>query len=159
MIQRPFVQFVQPKLILAAAVFPRQPEVLVGGQSLPTVITHLLRFHPPAQSARGLAHSTTLRAVRSSSFRAPASWSAVALHRFFIAHETRIQIQSHSAPMTMPTRLEKFHVFRSAAAAALFDNSRSAPNPQRRQARHICRTTTQAKFQPRRGGIFRRCRS
>ena len=34
------------------------------------------------QSARGLAHSTTLREVRRSLKNAPASWTAVALHRF-----------------------------------------------------------------------------
>ena len=34
------------------------------------------------QSARGLAHSKTLRAIRESSAFAPASWTAVALHRF-----------------------------------------------------------------------------
>jgi hypothetical protein len=34
------------------------------------------------QSARGLAHSTTLRAVWSSLENATASWTAVALHRF-----------------------------------------------------------------------------
>jgi hypothetical protein len=48
----------------------------------------------PYQSARGLAHSKTLRAVRRSSVNAPASWSAVALHRFFIAHQTRPQFQT-----------------------------------------------------------------
>ena len=33
------------------------------------------------------------------------------------------------------------------------------PSPQRRQARHICRTRTPTKFQPRRGGIFRSLRT
>jgi hypothetical protein len=40
----------------------------------------------PFQSARGLAQSKTLRAIRWSSVNAPASWTAVALHRFFMAH-------------------------------------------------------------------------
>jgi hypothetical protein len=48
----------------------------------------------PAQSARGLAHSKTLRAVRWSSASASASWTAGALHRFLIAHETGKQIQT-----------------------------------------------------------------
>ena len=39
--------------------------------------------HARCESARGLAHSKTLRAVRGSSANAPASWSAVTLHRFF----------------------------------------------------------------------------
>jgi hypothetical protein len=38
--------------------------------------------HATEQSVRGLAHSTTLREVRRSSFHAPASWSAVAPYRF-----------------------------------------------------------------------------
>ena len=37
--------------------------------------------HP--QSARGLAQSKTLRAVREASVNALASWTAVVLHRFF----------------------------------------------------------------------------
>ena len=36
----------------------------------------------PPESARGLAHSKTLCAIRGASASAPASWSAVALHRF-----------------------------------------------------------------------------
>ena len=56
----------------------------------------------PAQSARGLAHSKTLRAVRWSFGSAPASWSAVALHRFFIAHETHTQFQTPFAPFVHP---------------------------------------------------------
>jgi hypothetical protein len=36
----------------------------------------------PVQSARGLAHSKTLRSVCWSSLNAPAFWSAVALNRF-----------------------------------------------------------------------------
>jgi len=39
------------------------------------------------QSASGLAHSTTLRAVWSSSNNAPASWTAAALRRFSAAQQ------------------------------------------------------------------------
>ena len=56
----------------------------------------------PTQSARGLAHSKTLRAVRASSVNAPAFWSAVALHRFFITHETCTQFQTPIAPFVHP---------------------------------------------------------
>ena len=50
----------------------------------------MLANRPPfsprrGQSARGLAHSETLRAFRKSSCNAPASWTAVALHRFHSA--------------------------------------------------------------------------
>ena len=45
--------------------------------------TILLTRKGTPQSARGLAQSRTLRAVREPSVNAPASWTAVALHRFF----------------------------------------------------------------------------
>ena len=48
----------------------------------------------PFQSARGLAHSKTLRAIRLSSAFAPASWSAVALHRFPTPPRTIVHGQS-----------------------------------------------------------------
>jgi hypothetical protein len=41
------------------------------------------------QSARGRAHSKTLRAICTPSEFAPASWTAVALHRFSYAHGRR----------------------------------------------------------------------
>jgi hypothetical protein len=60
------------------------------------------------QSARGLAHSTTLRAFREPSAFAPASWTAVALHRFspgaiaesvFIRVHPWLKIQMPLAPI------------------------------------------------------------
>jgi hypothetical protein len=56
----------------------------------------------PTHAFGGLAHSKTLRAVRWSSANAPAFWSAVARHRFFIAHETHPQFQTPFVPFGHP---------------------------------------------------------
>jgi hypothetical protein len=50
--------------------------------TLPFILCRFTRKHRLTQSARGLAHSKTLRAVRAPSEFAPASWSAAALRRF-----------------------------------------------------------------------------
>ena len=70
--------------------FPRAPENLHLQKKLPQPDGEFFSlvkgcantFSRPPQSARGLAHSKTLRAVRGPSVNAVASWSAVALHRF-----------------------------------------------------------------------------
>ena len=54
---------------------------LFGGFASFAVQTVLVAF-APSESARGLAHSKTLRAIRGSPVNAPASWSAAALRRF-----------------------------------------------------------------------------
>ncbi len=56
-----------------------------------------MRLTAPFQSARGLAHSRTLRAVREPSANAPASWSAAALRRFSPERRRRgIFVENHS---------------------------------------------------------------
>jgi len=77
----------------------RTAGTLLGSAPVPVAIFGVV----PAQSARGLAHSRTLRAVRGSAVNAPASWSAVALHRFSIAHQTRTQIQFNIASFVQPS--------------------------------------------------------
>ena len=52
------------------------------------VLRTSLPSRPPSQSARGLAHSKTLRAIRASPDNAPASWTAAALRRFHTASRT-----------------------------------------------------------------------
>jgi hypothetical protein len=59
--------------------------------------SHRLPFSPRCvQSARGLAHSKTLREFRASSSNAPASWTAVALHRFSFSNKACLCAMHHS---------------------------------------------------------------
>jgi len=77
--------------------------------------THRPKPNPsPFQSARGLAHSKTLRAIRASPANAPASWTAAALRRFHMASRPIVQRKMILA-------------------------RRSSPAP---SARHICRIKT-----------------
>jgi len=66
--------------------FRTAPRLFTGGSPEPAP------HRPPFQSARGLAHSKTLRAVRESAVNAPAFWSAAALRRFYSRNKQTIHL-------------------------------------------------------------------
>jgi len=83
---------VHPWLKIQTPIAPIVHPKMNSGKEFPSVLPCGTRPVAPAgfgwaivpfQSAGGLAQSKTLRAIRVSSVNAPASWTAVALHRYF----------------------------------------------------------------------------
>jgi hypothetical protein len=116
-------------------------------------ISHPLPFSPRcAKSARGLAHSKTLRAFRQPSSNAPASWTAVGLHRFSfgpsrdtVSRSTSSDLQAHTGAKSLVPGSYDIHHPPPAIKTSLLNATRHAgclfPRRHRlRRSRTIWRT-------------------
>ena len=73
-------------------------------------LSYFASFAVPAESARGLAHSKTLRVVWSSSNNAPASWTAVALPPLFWPFtNSSFKFKPRPAVVVLPLGSAGFH--------------------------------------------------
>ena len=110
--------------------------------------------YPPPESARGLAQSKTLRAVRGSSENAPASWTAVALYRFS-PRTTRTTRKLKPDSRSRIWRLSRFILLQLLQSCFHFARSPSVAAARQRWAECFNRIAVGARLCPAPSGISR----